>query len=97
MNALPEPIKQILEECRSSITERGELPALYREKLYKKLDEFLPKNPKYVAHYWRAKLELNCALKVVQHWESCELAENSALQLLSDAEKYLVGELESEK
>lgn len=97
MNTLPEAIQQILEECRYSITERGELPALNREKLYKKLDEFLPKFPKYVAHYWRAKLELNCAWKVLQNWESCELADNSARQLLSDAEKYLVGELESEE
>ncbi|MFB8798299.1 MAG: Imm5 family immunity protein [Microcoleus sp.] len=96
MNALPEAIQQILEDCRSSITERGELPAKNRENLYKKLDKFLPNNPKYVAHYWRAKLELNCALKVLHKWESCELADSSARQLLSDAERYLVGELESE-
>ncbi|MEG4577124.1 Imm5 family immunity protein [Microcoleus sp. N3A4] len=97
MNALPEAIQQILKEGRSSITERGELPALNREKLYKEFEEFLPTKPKYVAHYWRARLELNCALKVLQNWESCELADSSARQLLYDAEKYLVGELESEK
>lgn len=64
--------------------------------MYKEVDECLQKNPKYVAHYWRAKLELNCALKVVQNWDLCELADSSARQLLSDADKFLVGELESE-
>jgi hypothetical protein len=97
MNALPEPIQQILKECRSSITERGELPAKNREKLYQTLDKFLPQRSKYVAHYWRARLELNCALKVLQNLESCELAYSSARQLLYDADKYLMGELESEK
>lgn len=97
MAELPEAIQQILDECRSSITARGEVPAANREKIYKQLDDFLPHPPSYVAHYWRAKLEMNCALKVLHIWESCELTDNTLRELLCEAEKYLMGELDSKQ
>ncbi|MDY6803871.1 MAG: Imm5 family immunity protein [Cyanobacteriota bacterium] len=97
MNALPEAIKQVLEECRLSFTPRGELPASDRLKIYKKIEEFCDRENTNYFHYRMAKLELTCAWKVLNILESGDLTDNSARELLELAEGFLRGEVEEKE
>lgn len=82
-------IKRILKELCSSIDERGELSASIRGMIYRNIEKFSNHQSFLKGHYLRAKLELICARKVLENWESCELTDNSARELLDIAEYYL--------
>ncbi len=97
MKTVPLPIKQVLEECHSSFTVRGELPASERLKIYKKIEEFCANENPGDFEYKMAKLELTCAWKVLNIWESCDLTDNLARELLELAEKFLQGEAEEKE
>ncbi|MEZ2277234.1 MAG: Imm5 family immunity protein [Microcoleus sp.] len=91
MSILPKAVKEILEEGRSNIDPRGELSPSFRGKLYKIINNFCG-SPSQNAHLIRARLELNCAWKVLENWEACELTNDSARKILEMAEEFLRGE-----
>ena len=97
MKTLPEPIAQILEECRSNLTSRGELLASDRLKIYQKIEEFCANENSNDFEYQMAKLELTCAWKVLNILEDCDLTDNSARELLELAERFLQGEVEEKE
>jgi len=97
MKTLPEPIAQILEECRSNLTSRGELLASDRLKIYQKIEDFLNDENSSDFEYQMAKLELTCAWKVLNILEDCDLTDNSARKLLELAERFLQGEVEEKE
>ena len=65
MKELPEAIATTLKECRSNLTARGELLAGDRLKIYEKIKEFYINENSNDFEYQMAKLELNCAWKVL--------------------------------
>ena len=72
-----------------SINERGELPASIRGTIYREIEKFSNRKNPHNSHYLREKLELNCASKVLVNWESCQLTDNFANELLDIVENYL--------
>jgi hypothetical protein len=45
MSPLPAAVKQILEECHCNFDRRGELPAYFKGKIYKVIDDCFGSNP----------------------------------------------------
>ncbi len=90
-----ELISRLIDEGYSEFNYRGELSSTYRKKVYETIG-IKSSEAEIPAHFFQAKLEIICASKVSELWDSNESVTICANKFIKLCEKCLKGHLSHE-